>query len=102
MLATQLREERGDAYVALESVMRAHARGEGVREKQCGQRNGNSREGRRERETGRDGKEGGGDKRNVESKKQKERKNKSAPLREPGEGEAEGMKKGKRRDIAGR
>lgn len=44
----------------------------------------------------------GGDKRNVESKKQKERKNKSAPLREPGEGEAEGMKKGKRRDIAGR
>lgn len=32
MLATQLREERGDAYVALESVMRAHARGEGVRE----------------------------------------------------------------------
>lgn len=59
MLATQLRGERGDAYVALESAMRAHAReGGGVRENQRGQRNGNSREGRRQREMAGDEKKG--------------------------------------------
>lgn len=74
MLATQLRGERGDAYVALESVMRAHAGGRGKRE---AARSTKRKLSGRTKGTG-DGErweEGGGDKRNVESKKQKEKRN---------------------------
>lgn len=79
MLATQPRGERGDAYVALKSVMRAHAKEEGwerssaVNETETLWKD---EENKRRRKKGRGGES---DKRNVESKKQKGRKrNKSA------------------------
>lgn len=98
--AAPRRNERGDAYVALESVMRAHAKGGGfeggmgraarsTKRKLSGRTKRNGGGARRRQE---------GDKRNVKSKKQKGRRNKSAAReREPG-----GGGDGRGRDTAGR
>lgn len=90
MLATQFHGEWGDAYVAFESVMRVHARDGGWR--RSGAVN--------ETETFEGDEESGageeGDKRNVESKKQKGRRNKSAAQELGGDD-----RDGKERDTAG-
>lgn len=94
MLATQFHGEWGDAYVAFESVMRVHARNGGWR--RCWRRSGAVNE----TETFEGDEENGGreegDKRNVESKKQKGRRNKSAAQELGGDD-----RNGKKRDTAG-
>lgn len=94
MLATQFHGEWGDAYVAFESVMRVHARDGGWRRgwRRSGAVN--------ETETFEGDKENGGreegDKRNVESKKQKGRRNKNAAQELGGDD-----RNGKKRDTTG-
>lgn len=70
--------------------------GGGIREKQCGQRNGNSREGRREQEMARDGKKGEAI-REMWNQRNRKREKRNIKVRLAGareEGEAEGMGRG--------
>lgn len=72
MLATQLDGERGDAYVAFESVMRVHAR-DGDWRRDWGRSGAVNETETFEGNEKNGGKRRGTDKRNVESKKQKGR-----------------------------
>lgn len=90
MLATQFHGEWGDAYVAFESVMRVHAGDGGWR--RDWRRSGLVNETETFKGDEENGGRGEGDKRNVESKKQKERRNKSV-ARELGRDDRDGKKR---------